>query len=69
MPLTSLSIEIITQIFYLVDECQPLKPYWAKKHKDLCETLMALRLTRKQLDRIATRQLFRTFCLSPSWKS
>ena len=69
MPLTSLPVETVTQIFFLLDECEPEKPYWAEKHREMCETLMAIRLTCKELEEIATRQLFRTFCLSPSLKS
>lgn len=69
MPLTSLLVETVTRIFFLLDECEPEKPYWAEKHREMCETLMAIRLTCKELEEIATRQLFRTFCLSPSLKS
>lgn len=35
----------------------------------MCKTLMALRLTCKALREMATRVLFRTFCLSPSGES
>lgn len=69
MPLISLPVETVTQIFFLLDECEPEKPYWAEKHREMGETLMAIRLTCKELEEIATRQLFRTFCLSPSLKS
>lgn len=66
----SLPIETITHIFDLPDESEPRKPCDLRKHREMCKTLMALRLTCKELEEIATRQLFRTFCLSPfldSW--
>ena len=69
MSLTTLPTETIIQIFHLLDECEPERPYWAEKHREMCSTLMALRLTCRKLGEIATGQLFRTFCLSPSWES
>lgn len=69
MSLMVLPIETIIQILCLLDECEPEQPYWAEKHREMCRTLMALRLTCRELEEIATSQLFRTFCLSPSWES
>lgn len=69
MPLTLLPIETITLIFHHLDECEAEKQYCAEKHREMCTTLMAIRLTCKGLEEIATSQLFRTFCLSPSWES
>lgn len=65
----SLPIEIITHIFDLLDESGPRKPYDFEKHRKMCKKLMALRLTCKELEEIAKRQLFRTFYLLPSLKS
>lgn len=65
----SLPIETITHIFDLLDESEPRKPCDLREHREMCKTLMALRLTCKELEEIATRQLFRTFCLSPSLDS
>lgn len=69
MSFISLPIEIIIQIFDLLDESEPSKPYDFRRHREMCKTLMALRLTCKELEEIAIRQLFRTFCLSPSLES
>lgn len=69
MSLTTLLIETILQILRLLNECEPKMPYWAKKHREMCKTLMALRLTCRKLEEIATGQLFRTFCLLPLWQS
>lgn len=69
MSLTALPIETMVHILGLLDECEPEMPYWAEKHREMCSTLMALRLTCRELEEIATGQLFRTFCLSPSWQS
>ena len=65
----SLPFETITHIFDLLDESEPRKPCDLRKHREMCKTLMALRLTCKELEEVATRQLFRTFCLSPSLDS
>lgn len=56
-------------IFHLFDESGPRKPYDFRKHREMYKPLMALRLTCKELESIASRQLFRTFCLSPSLES
>lgn len=69
MSLTVLPIETIIQILCLLDECEPEMPYWAEKHREMCRALMAVRLTCRELEEIATCHLFRTFCLSPSWES
>lgn len=69
MSLKALPIETIIQILGLLDECKPEKPYWAEKHREMCSTLMALRLTCRELEKIVTGMLFRTFCLSPSLES
>lgn len=69
MSLTSLPIEIIAHIFNLLDESKPKKSHQAVKHKEMCKTLAAIRLTCKELEEIARRPLFRTFCLSPSLES
>lgn len=69
MSLTSLPIEIIAHIFNLLDESRPKKSHQAVKHKEMCKTLMALRLTCRELEEIASRPLFRTFCLWPSMES
>lgn len=60
MSLTSLPIEIIAEIFNLLDESKPKKP---------CKALIALRLTCRKFEEIASRPLFRTFCLSPTLES
>lgn len=69
MSFTSLPIEIITQTFDLLDESEPEKPYQVVKRKEVRKTPMALRLTCRAFGEVATRPLFRTFCLSPSWES
>lgn len=69
MSLIVLPIETILQILRHLDECEPEMPYWAEKHREMCRTLMSLRLTCRELEEIATGQLFQTFCLSPSWQS
>lgn len=69
MSLISLPIEIVTQIFNFFDESEPQKPHRVAEHKEMCKTLMALRLTCRELEEIARRPLFRTFCLWPSLKS
>ncbi|MCJ1346699.1 hypothetical protein MMC31_004917 [Peltigera leucophlebia] len=69
MSFASLPIEMVTQIIDSLDESDPEMPFEVKKHREMSRALMALRLTCKALDKIATRQLFRTFCLSPSLKS
>lgn len=67
MSLTSLPIEIITQIFNFLDESEPQKPHrFAEHSREMCKTFMALRLTCRELEEIARRPLFRTFCL---WRS
>lgn len=57
-------VETITHIFDLLDESDAEKPHEVEKHREMCRALMALRLTCKELEEIATRQLFRTFCFS-----
>lgn len=69
MSLTSLPVEIISQIFSLFDESKPKKPHRVAKHKAMCKTLMTLRLTCREFEQIASRPLFRTFCLWPSLES
>lgn len=66
MSFTSLPIEIITHIFDLLDESDAEMKLEIDKHRKMCKALMALRLTCKELDGIATRQLFRTLHMSPS---
>lgn len=66
MSFASLPIEIITHIFDLLDESDTEMPLEIDKHRKMCKALMALRLTCKELDGIATRQLFRTLYVSPS---
>lgn len=60
---------MITQIIDCLDESDPEKSFEVGKHRGMCRSLMALRLTCQKLERIASRQLFRTFCLSPSLRS
>ncbi len=67
--LTSLPIEIIAEIFNLLDESKPKKPHQVAKHKEMCKVLIALRLTCRKFEEIASRPLFRTFCLSPTLES
>lgn len=69
MSLTSLPIEIITDIFNIFDESKPKNPHRVAEHKEMCKILMALRLTCRELEEIARRSLFRTFCLWPSLES
>lgn len=58
MSLSSLPIETITHIFNLLDESKPETSFDINKHRDVSEILMALRLTCKELNGIATAQLF-----------
>lgn len=69
MPIIFLPIEIITQIIDLIDKSRSTEPHNAKMHREMCKTLMALRLSCKDLEAIATRKLFQIFCLSPSLQS
>lgn len=69
MSLASLPIEIVTHIFDLLDKSESKKPFKSYKHREMCNALMALRLTCKELEKIATRQLFRTVYLFSSWNS
>lgn len=55
--------------FDLLDESELEKPNEVEKHRELCKQLMALRLTCERLAEIATRQLSRTFYLSPYLES
>lgn len=69
MLITLLPIEMITQIIECLDESKSTKPYNFKRHKKIFKTLSALRLTCKDLEAVATRQLFRKFVLSASLES
>lgn len=69
MSRVSLPVETMTHIFDLLDESSPETPHDVEKHREMSRSLMALRLTCKKLEAIATRQLFRTFCFSASSES
>lgn len=60
----SVPVETMTHIFELLDEADAKKGHDVEKHREMCRALMALRLTCKELEEVATRQLFRTFCFS-----
>lgn len=66
MSLASLPIETITHIFNLLDESDLETPLDVDEHREVGKALMALRLTCKELDGIATGQLFRRLYLSSS---
>lgn len=65
----SVPVETIIHIFDLLDESDAEKPHDVQRHREMCRALMALRLTCKELEEIAARQLFRTFCFSACWES
>lgn len=69
MSLARIPIEIITDIFDLFDESNVEMPLKIGEHRKMCKILMALRLTCKTLEGVATRQLFRTFYISQSRRS
>ena len=69
MSLAGIPIELIKVIFNLFDESDLEMPLNIDKHRKTCKTLMALRLTCKRLEVVATPQLFRTFYISQSWRS
>ncbi len=69
MSAISVPVEIMTHIFDMLDETPPESPHGVEKHREMSRALMALRLTCKDLEPIATRQLFRTFCFSACYDS
>lgn len=69
MSFESLPIEMVTQIIECFDESDPEKAFEFGKHREMCKTLKALRLTCKALGRIAIPKLFCTFCFIPTLKS
>lgn len=69
MSLARIPIELITEIFDLFDESNVEMPFKIDRHRKTCKILMALRLTCKKLEGVATRQLFRTFYISQSRRS
>lgn len=69
MSIARIPIELITEIFNLFDESNVEMPLKIGKHRKACKILMALRLTCKILEGVATRQLFRTFYISQSRRS
>lgn len=66
MSFSSLPIEIVTHIFDFLYELDAEMPLDIDEHRNMCDALMALRLTCRELGDIATRQLFRTLYVSPS---
>lgn len=69
MSLARIPIELIMNIFDLFDESNVEMPLKIGKHRKMCKILMALRLTCKTLEGVATRQLFCTFHISQSRRS
>lgn len=61
MSLARIPIELITDIFNLLDESNVEMPLRIDKHSEACKILMALRLICKKVGAVATRQLFRTY--------
>lgn len=53
----------------MFDEFKSKNPHRCAERKEVCKTLMALRLTSRELEQIARRSLSRTFCLWPSLES
>lgn len=69
MPLDALPSELISRVCEELGDTSP--PFRVAKLRQIAKTLASLRLTSRRISEVATRQLFREFCLVfevSSWK-